>query len=276
MVQDGRPARRGKSRIETRRIRLRRPSVLPLDILPQPNDETCGPTCLHAVYQYWGDDISLDEVIRSASSLNSHEAGRGTLAVMLGTHALKRGYKASLYTFNLQMFDPTWFDEHGKCDSAKLSHKLQMQGLAKQTGNPRFRIATECYLEFLRLGGDVRFRDLTSSLITGFIRAGKPLLTGVSSTYLYKCMREFGPKDDDDDIRGEPTGHFVVIHGYESKGRVVSVADPLANNPGFQRQRYTVTMSQLVPAIMLGVLTYDANLLVIEPKKSEASGERTR
>ena len=89
-------------------------------------------------------------------------------------------------------------------------------------------------------------------------------------------MREFGPKDDDDDIRGEPTGHFVVIHGYESKGRVVSVADPLANNPGFQRQRYTVTMSQLVPAIMLGVLTYDANLLVIEPKKSEASGERTR
>ena len=28
---------------------------LHLDILPQPDDSTCGPTYLHAVYRYWGD-----------------------------------------------------------------------------------------------------------------------------------------------------------------------------------------------------------------------------
>ena len=36
---------------------------LSLDILPQPDELTCGPTCLHAVYRYYGDDISLDQVI---------------------------------------------------------------------------------------------------------------------------------------------------------------------------------------------------------------------
>lgn len=275
MVQRDRSPRR-RTKKKTPLIRINRPSVLPIEMLAQPDDETCGPTCLHAVYRYWGEDISLDSVISSASSLNAHQVGRGTLAVMLGTHALQRRYQATLYTFNLQVFDPTWFDEHGKVDPAKLRSKLQMQAIAKQASNPRFRIATEWYLEFVRLGGEVRFRDLTSSLITGFIRQGKPMLTGVSATYLYKCMREFGPVDDEDDIRGEPAGHFVVIHGYESRGRVVAVADPMANNPGFKQQQYTVAMSRLVPAIMLGVLTYDANMLVIEPKTKSTIGDHAR
>ena len=43
-----------------------------------------------------------------------------TLAVLLGCHALRRGYEATIYTFNLQVFDPTWFEEptdHTKIDA---------------------------------------------------------------------------------------------------------------------------------------------------------------
>ena len=36
----------------------------PFSILPQPDGTTCGPTCLHAVYQHYGDKLSLDRVIR--------------------------------------------------------------------------------------------------------------------------------------------------------------------------------------------------------------------
>ena len=35
-----------------------------LDILPQPDDFTCGPTCLHAIYRRFGDEIPLDELLR--------------------------------------------------------------------------------------------------------------------------------------------------------------------------------------------------------------------
>ncbi len=247
--------------------------LLPVHILAQPNDETCGPTCLHAVYRYWGDDVELADVIASTRSLDASDAGRGTLAVMLGVDALLRGYRATLLTFNLQVFDPTWFEPAGGVDPGRLAAKLRAQSTAKCVDDPRFAAATESYLEFLRLGGAIHLRDLTSRLIGGFIGDGVPVLTGLSATYLYRCAREFGPNDDYDDVRGEPTGHFVVLHGYDAVAGRVTIADPLEDNPGFESQRYTVSMERLVPAIMLGVLTYDANLLVIEPpaRQTEAT-----
>lgn len=63
-------------------------SPLHLEILPQPDDTTCGPTCLHAVYSYFGDALDLSTVIGEVQTL---EEG-GTLAVLLGLHALRRGY----------------------------------------------------------------------------------------------------------------------------------------------------------------------------------------
>ena len=250
------------------------PTVLELEMERQPDDTTCGPTCLHAVYDYYNDGISLRDVIATTPTL-LNEAEHGTLAVMLGVHALRRGYRASLYTFNLQMFDPSWFDQGGKApgDRALLDRKLRAQRDAKARCEPKFGAATEAYLEFLSLGGEIWFRDLSSALIARFIRDRKPILTGLSATYLYRCAREYGVNSEFDDIRGEPAGHFVVLHGYDPMRRHVTVADPLDDNPGFTAGRYTVPMARLVAAIMLGVITYDANLLIIEPGASDAGDQ---
>ncbi len=240
---------------------------LPVEILAQPNDETCGPTCVHAVYRFWGDEVGLDDVLASVHMLDRYDAGRGTMAVLLGIDARKRGYDATLYTFNLNLFDPTWFDDHGE-PVVDLSSKLEAQAEARGSEGKKFRVAMSSFVEFLRLGGEIRFADLTSRLISGFIRNGRPVLTGLSATYLYRSAREYGPNDDY--IRGEPAGHFVILHGYDPKSRAVTVADPLADNPGFGTQQYSVPMARLVPSIMLGVLTYDSNLLVIEPGNERA------
>ncbi|MCC5823893.1 MAG: hypothetical protein JJU44_11465 [Planctomycetes bacterium] len=237
----------------------------------QPTDETCGPTCLHAVYRYWSQELELDEVVRSVRSLQHDGAGRGTIAVNLGADALRRGFRATLYTFNLNLFDPTWFDESGLLRPG-IERKLMEQADAKDAGDLKFQAATRSYLEFVRLGGIIRLEDLTSDLISGHIRAGRPVLTGLSATYLYRASREYGPNDDEDDIRGEPQGHFVILHGYEPGPRTVHVADPLEDNPAFLSRSYTVPMSRIVPSILLGVLTYDANLLIIEPQNDAKPG----
>lgn len=44
---------------------------LQLGMLPQPDDATCGPTCLHAIYQYYGDDIALGQVTEGVKGLQS-------------------------------------------------------------------------------------------------------------------------------------------------------------------------------------------------------------
>lgn len=229
---------------------------LKLEILRQPNDVTCGPTCLHAIYRYYGDDISLQQVISEVGMLE----GGGTFASLLGSHALRRGYAVTLYTYNLQVFDPTWFTAEVDMRQ-KLLARLAFKSQRKQ------KVATSAYLDFIEKGGIVKLHDLTPALIRKFLNRSVPILTGLSSTFLYRSKREFGPNDDADDIRGEPIGHFVVLSGYHHDNREVMVNDPLFDNPYFRNHQYHVNIYRLISAILIGVLTYDGNLLIIEPKE---------
>jgi len=233
---------------------------LKIDILKQPDDTACGPTCLHAVYRYYGDEVPLAQVIKHCARLR----WGGTLAVMLACHALKRGYHASIHTYNLEVFDPTWFatPEPG-AQPVDLRKKLRARLRAKK--GKRHKAEIKAYLEFLELGGDLRFEDLTPALIADFLRQGKPVLTGLSSTYLYRTPREYGTKCVDDDVRGDSSGHFVVLFGHDPAANTVHVADPLEPNPPFDSHVYEVGMDRLICSILLGILTYDANLLIIEP-----------
>ncbi len=224
-------------------------------IEPQPDDVTCGPTCLHALYQYYGDDVPLSQVIAEVEPLS----GGGTLAVSLACHALARGYDARIYTYNLNLFDPTWF-EHPEV----LPEKMRAQ--AKFKGGARLRAATRPFLRFFELGGQLYWRELRSDLIRHHLSRGEPILTGLSSTYLYECAREY--QDDYDDVRGEPAGHFVVLTGYVKEARTVLVSDPLRDNPRFGGHTYAVTIPRLISAILLGIVTYDANLLVVTKKRA--------
>ncbi|MCG6957627.1 MAG: C39 family peptidase [Gemmatimonadetes bacterium] len=229
-----------------------------VDILPQPDDSTCGPTCLHAVYGYHGDPLPLDQVVREVTPL----VAGGTLGVYLGVHALRRGYAATIYTYNLDIFDPSWFDE----DAARLPGHLSAQMEVKSS--ERLRVATRAYLDFLHLGGRIRFEELRPELIRRHLTDGEPILTGLSATYLYGCAREI---DRDgrlvsDSVRGEPVGHFVVVHGYDAATDSALVADPLHENR-FGSHNYRVGVVRLLGAIMLGVLTYDGNLLVVRPRE---------
>lgn len=228
--------------------------TLDVDILAQPDDVTCGPTCLHALYRYYQDEVPLDDLIQQVPQIE----GGGTLAVILGKHALLRGYSAKVYTYNVQIYDPTWFTS-----KADLRAKLREQKAFKKS--PRLHRGTDAYLDFLELGGRVLFEDLTASLICKYLQQGIPILTGLSATYLYHTMREYGPNMDEDDVRGEPTGHFVVLCGYDQTTRMVDVADPLHTSVVSGKHRYPVGIDRVINAVLLGVVTYDCNLLIIEP-----------
>jgi hypothetical protein len=229
-------------------------SRLALSMAPQPNDTTCGPTCLQAVYRYYGDGANLHDLIDQVRPLPEG----GTMAVTLANHALKRGYRARIYTYNVQLFDPTWFGREGTDLRRQLTEQLAFKN------DVRLKHSTDRYLEYLELGGELLFGDHTSTLIRKYLKQGVPILTGLSATYLYPCAREY--QDEYDSVRGDPQGHFVVLSGYDKESRKVMVADPLKHNPGFGVHYYAVDTERLVSAIMLGVVTYDANLLMLTPK----------
>lgn len=235
---------------------------LNVDLLPQPTETTCGPTCLHAVYGYWGDDIALDSVIDRTTAMTHG----GTIAVFLACDALANGYEATIYTYNLTMFDPTWFLRR-----MDIGERLQAQREVKD--DPRVHHATEGYLDFLRLGGRLRFSDLSPPLVRGLLRRRYPIITGLSSTFLYRAAREHGPADIPDDVRGTPSGHFVIISGYDRKARRLLVADPYGPHPYGGNREYWIRMDRVVNAILLGIVTHDANLLIISPRKGARAAE---
>lgn len=236
-----------------------------LEILPQPDDTTCGPTCLHAVYRHFDDHVPLDEVIAECRQLDDG----GTLAPLLGCHALQRGYRATLYTYNVKIFDPTWFADR----AADLERKLLDQMAVKEEN--KLQTASKAYVEFLRLGGRIKMSDLTRRLLRKYLNRSIPILVGLSATYLYRSSREYGPDYRFDDVRGVPVGHFVVLCGYDRAGKMIRVADPYLTNPFAPKENYyAVGVDRVVCAILLGILTYDANLLIIEPRKAKARRAR--
>ena len=240
-------------------------TTLHFDIWPQPDNTTCGPTCLHAVYRYYDDTIALSQVIEEVPTLE----GGGTLSVYLAMHALQRGYRTTIIPYNLQVFDPTW----AGLPPAEIILRLRRQAAVKE-GMPGVQQVSEAYLDYLQRGGRLHFDVLTASLIRSYLKRGIPIMTGLSATYLYDCSREYDLDGEVvyDDVRGASCGHFVVLAGYNREARRALVADPFLPNPLAEGQHYAVAMDRLVCAILLGILTYDGDLLIIQQERRKGRG----
>jgi hypothetical protein len=230
----------------------------------QPDDVTCGPTCLRKVYDFFGAPVDLKTVL---GEIDRNEDG-GTLAVFLGIAALRRGFRARIYSYDLQIFDPTW----AALPREELMEKIHAR-FPFLKDSKRLR-AARAYLDFLGMGGEiVVFQELTPALLKGIIDREHPVLAGLSATYLYRFMRErWIPETDDlvnDDVAGDPTGHFVVIVGYEHWGRRFSLRDPSHHVPVSDDGRQVVDAQSLINAILLGDATYDAVLLEMWPTNED-------
>jgi len=237
--------------------------MINLTINTQPNDETCGPTCLHAIYRYYGLDISLNETINSVE----RSLSGGTLGPLLGKDALLRGFKVTIYINNLNIFDPTWFKNSLASPDILL---LKLKSQAKFKRAKALNQASNAFQDFLKLGGEIRFNTLDVKTFKEYFDRKTPILTGLSATYLYRSSRERYTSQGEayfDDIRGEPSGHFVVLCGYDEHHKLVVVADPYRMNPFTQDNYYKVSSTRIINAILLGAATFDAILVVIEKKE---------
>lgn len=245
--------------------------MINLTIQNQPNDETCGPTCLHAIYEHFNYSVPLGEVIQRVE----RSVSGGTLAPFLALDALKSNFSTTIYVNNVDIFDPTWFTPQGYAKT-DLLEKLNIQSKEKKQSEGQQQL-NHAYQRYLEHGGVIKFKTLSTRLLKSYFDSNIPIMTGLSVTYLYRCARErFTPEGQSiyDDIHGTPCGHFVVLCGYDDVHRRVIVADPARANPLSSNNYYKVSINRLINAIMLGVLTYDANLLIIEPKDTNGNNYR--
>lgn len=225
-------------------------------MLRQPSDTSCGPTCLHAIYRFLGQERDLNQLI---DDIHQFEDG-GTISVHLAIDALAQGFRAKLYTYNLRIFDPTWWNLSPEEMAGKLQQRIQYLADSKDAE------AHTAYIEFLEMGGELRFADLRPELVEKLVEQRNPILVGLSATYLYQSARET-PDNQANDVAGWPVGHFVVLSGYEPETSEVIVADPFEQNPFNPGGIYRMDVNRFINAVLLGITTYDANLLIISKRQ---------
>jgi len=222
----------------------------------QPDLVSCGPTSLGMVLESLGTSFSTHR-LREITEVN---LDGGTLGVNLALVAQKLGHQAVMHCYNPRVFDPTWV----KLSNFQLVEKLrQSEHVATSV---KMKKTLGAYRQFLINEGKICFAELTSELLVRLLDSGLPVLCGLSSTYLYQCSRENPITGEDDDVRGEPAGHFVVLSGYQGHGARFLVVDPYPEVETDPRGRCIVEAHRLINSILLGVLTYDAVLLQIQHK----------
>ncbi len=234
------------------------PETLLLEVpaLRQPDDFSCGPTCLFKVLRGYGDARAFEDV----DALVRRTDGGGTLGVFLALAALELGYEATLYSYNLRVFDPTW----SALAPTQLAEKLGARAAAVEEA--KLRESLEAHARFVRAGGHVRFDELSTELLVALLDAGHPIVCGLSATYLYQTARVNPVTNGIDPVAGEPEGHFLVVCGYRAHGRHFIVSDPYRGLPMTVTGTYEVGAARLLGAILLGDVTYDGELLVVAPR----------
>lgn len=227
----------------------------------QPDDTSCGPTCLHMVAAFHGIDLALPELIDTIPRTPSG----GVHAVNIGVLALQHGLRAALYPLGLRVFDPTWRG----LSRAALRLRLRQRG--RRFAGTDHAALVALWDRFLALGGQVRPGELTADLLADALDRGHPLISGLSATWLYRHPRERPDDNQPDAVGGEGVGHFVVVSGYTGGGRSFRVEDPSPDAPFGRDGTYLAPAPRLQHAILLGDATHDAVLLELWPARGPRS-----
>ncbi len=245
--------------------------VLPVPRFRQPDDVSCGPTCLAQVMASFGEEVEIPDLM---ARIRRNPDG-GTQAVHIADLAMELGYRVRLYPFGVRVFDPSWWDLLDSEIIMRLGQRAS--ALEAAEADPAEVETVLAWRDVLRRGAHVAFKEPSPALIAGILARGRPVIVGLNATWLYRAMRERPDDNESDDLLGWPVGHFVTVSGYTGGGLHLHVRDPSEDAPdhlhpeGAGRGNYPVPGDRLVHAILLGDLTRDAVLLEIWPARRRAA-----
>lgn len=222
-----------------------------IQIDKQPTETTCGPTCLKAILKFHNIESTMPELIAEVPVVE----GGGTLGVHLALAAIKKGLKVKIYSYNLHVFDPIWFE----LPPEQQVQKLILQSKTNKTS--KTKLASLAYADFIKHGGAVEFAELSPDFLASILQNHGPVICGVSATYLYRAPREISETNSYDDVNGVPQGHFIVVNGISNGNQQVKISDPYDQNPLSDRSKYEASTHRLIGSLLTGIVTYDANLI---------------
>lgn len=153
----------------------------------KPYYQNCGLKCLDALFQYYRIDKTPKDLIKK-------DTNKPLWISDLGSLVLGAGLPVTLFTYSQKIFRPEWFN----FSKQKIFAKLR-----KREKNLLIDRARRSILDFLKLGGKLKFEVLNAERLKYYIKNKKPVLLAASSSIIHH--------------RFMLSGHFVVLIGYDKK-----------------------------------------------------------
>ena len=164
--------------MKRRATNRRAPIVLDVRRFVQPDDLSCGPTCLAQVYRYYGHD---KRAVRTVIDETARNPDGGTLAVYLGVSALRNGFGAASTRTTCGSSIPP-----GGSSPAAIAQAGEAAPAPGRPARPKLQRSRAAYIEFLGPRRQGALPELTRELMVRILAAAVTPSSRVGATYLYR------------------------------------------------------------------------------------------
>lgn len=228
-------------------------------ITEQTTDYNCGPTVLSAVLNHFNIAVSPDEI---SNNLRYFTEEHGTFITCLGMYALEKNLDATIYTYDLDVFDLTWNN-----GTDELLYHLNKMLLKCNTEDEMKRLAIQYYIEFLKNGGHIEICPDFNFTFNNIFSKERAVIAGVSSQILYRGSRI--NDNGDYDIYGKQEGHFIIAEPAVNASYmgIVDISDPYGLKSKYGKLNYSITFDTFVQAVLQSTHTHDGAWLEITKQK---------
>lgn len=215
---------------------------------------------------HYGMDVTATAILAELPGLTTDDGAEwGTVAPELAAFCMKKGFHATVHTFDCRIVDLSWADFPPEKMLARL-REVKSTRLIPTLGKNVTDLFVQGYIDLLEAGGELRIRPyVTSALLDELLTTG-PFMTTVCMGAFYgkgRARRGDDGKGILDDVRGSIGTHFVIVRGRDEAGRYL-IADP-----GKADGLYAVEREHLLGSIMAAQRDCENVLFLIDPIHSQ-------
>ncbi len=199
----------------------------------QPTGLSCGQTCVSMLLSHYGYDLSPKEVLEEMAGLRTDDGHEwGTVTPSLASLCIRKGFGATVYSFDCRITDHSWIDKSPEQILRRLK-AIKKKRVIPTLGKNVTERFVQAYIDLLTAGGTLIIQPfVTEKLMDGLLKKGPFVTTVCMGAYYGKGRyRSTGlHKGVLDDVNGTIGTHFLVVYGKNAKGQYL-IADPGRKEP---------------------------------------------
>jgi len=223
------------------------------------NIQDCVQASASQILSYYGIKKSIAEVKKEVPVyINSEGKPLGSSLGHIASYFLQLGFKVTLHSVDIEIFDRSWKDLDNQAFIRKLKERRKYLKHARYE-EEALDLVVDGYIQFLAKEGKINFPVVDQDYLYKLLKEG-PIYTILSYNFLNQVSKYKFTEDKpvQDSIAGSPSTHAVVISGYK-QGRF-EITDPDYEFGG----KKLINPSQIIGAFYLAETDFDPLLVTLE------------